>query len=51
MQNLEEYCNCNTENEFNPYWMNVMYKNMMRWLDKHNPVFMCVEHNPQPFKN
>ena len=45
----EETKNLNMAEEFNPSWINVLDKSMMKWFKKYAPGFMCVGHKPHPF--
>ena len=48
---MEEFCNKNMEDEFNPGWINVLYKIMMEWFNNNYPSFMCVCSKPHSFGN
>ena len=37
--------------EFNPSWINVLYKIMMEWFNNVFPGFMCVGRKNHPFGN
>ena len=39
---MEEACNKNISDEFNPSSINVIDKSMMEWFNIYASVFMCV---------
>ena len=51
MNQMKEAWNKNMEDEFNPYWINVIYKNMMECYNNFAPRFMCVGRKLHPFGN
>ena len=51
MHQMEEAWNMNMDNQFNPYWNNLMDESIMEWFNKYAPGFMCVRRKPHPFGN
>ena len=48
---MEEFCNKNMEDEFNPGWINVLDKSMIGFFNNYSTSFMCVGGKPHPFGN
>ena len=51
MRQIEEVWKLNMDEEFNPSWINVLYKFMIEWCKKCMPRVMCVGSKPHPFGN
>ena len=48
---MEQAWNMNIDDEFNPLWINILYKIMMEWIKSYARAFMCLGRKPLPFVN
>ena len=48
---MEEACNINMDEEFNPSRNNVLDESVLEWFNKYVPGFLCVGRKPHPFSN
>ena len=51
MRQMEEACNLNMAEEFNPSWINVIDEIMTIWFNEYATGFICVGRKPHPFGN